>query len=198
MPTNYCGNPPNVVDPIIVIQSGHSTPLIQQHWKDFVDAMMERWTGMGYKGATRVMETWAFGATTLPLPGKAKTVTAVYEGDRLMAADEYELSQNGQKLRRKQGFLSPARFLRGTLYKVTYVEPPITDLPPEWTTIAIQCVAIMQLWAIKQKEDGLALSVSGAADAGEVSRSGATTYPGNLVDEIQRHIKKGLPRPTRF
>ncbi len=174
-----------------------------QPWSiDAVDALIERYAGYGYKGATRTILKQGTNNRLLKLPGPAATVTSVTdEINGLLPGTDYVLEPRGRILRRTQdgvsGYMQPfgsPAWVRGRLYTIEYIEPGIAELPGEWHMAAIACVAHIAMFSDKYKGFGVALTASDAGQAGKVATSGSTSFPASLEEELMRKLKTLLRR----
>ncbi len=175
---------------------------VEDWWLDAVDDMIERWTGQGYKGATRVLTHRGSGNSLIKLPSKAAAITSVTEEGIALPTSDYILENNGRYLERTANALYLFHYdppyvgcwYRGVKYLITYTEPAITVLPDEYRFAAANCVAIVAMFAKKHKEFGIALTAQDAGSAGRVSTASSTSFPASLVEELRRTIKAALPR----
>lgn len=194
---NYC-TPLEVIE----IRNKGTVADVKQLWLDAVDGLIEQHLSQGWKGVTWVHTAMGGGGQLLRLPRPAASITSIVEQTNPVLAGEYLLEPGGRLLRRLSAGLTfyptkPA-WQRGAIYTLTYVEPDATTnpaiVPDKVRFVAADCVAEIVMWALKNKDYGVALSATDSAKANTVSTGSSTTFPASVEEEIRRRIKASLNR----
>jgi hypothetical protein len=167
---------------------------IRQEWLDWVDYMIEQYNNsQGYKGAVREIARMGEGTSLIKLPSRAASITSIIENDTTtLSASEY-LHRPGSKLieRLNTLYVPGARrsgyWTKEYEYLIEYVEP--TVVRKDYELAAAQAVAIVWMFTEKYGDVGVALTVSEYAGVGKVERSGSTSYPAMMVQEINKAIE---------
>lgn len=171
---------------------------IKAEWHEWVDALIEQWTGFGFRGATRTHTEYGSGTSLVRLPSKAQSVTEVTEDDVALPAADYRHVAGSRFVERKGSsenfWMSPrGRWIKGLNYVFTYVEP--STVPKTYEVVATQAIVTIFLFMEKYGEVGLILSTS---ESGSISGirglAGAESqsYPASMIEEVQRIIRQGL------
>jgi hypothetical protein len=181
--------------------TGRPTTEIQGWWMDVIDALIDKYTSQGYKGAERSYTHMGTGNTLVRLPSKANQILSITENGTLLDPSEYTLEVNGRHLERAITSyysslygLQAGCWYRRFKYVITYVEPDIDEAPLEYRLCAADCAATVALFVQKRKEYGIALSASDAGSAGKVSTAASTSFPASLIDDLRRIITGTLKR----
>jgi hypothetical protein len=177
---------------------------IRQEWLDWIDAKIDEWAGCSYKGATRTSTDRGDGNELIRLPSRAASITSITEDGVVLDPTEYELETNSRYVSRKRnsvtglmyGFGTQGRWYPGAKYVTTYTEPNgvPADKLQQYDLTAAEAVAQVAMWADKQADFGVALTVSDAGTASKTSSAEANSFPASMLEEVDRTIKRGIRR----
>jgi hypothetical protein len=177
---------------------------IEQDWLDWIDAKIDQHAGCSYKGTVRVWTARGDGNELIRLPSRAASITSITEDGVTLSSEEYELEPNSRYIQRASnltlqlmyGYGVGGRWYNKAKYVITYVEPAAVpeNLVYQYELTAAQAVAVIAMYADKQEDFGIALTVSDAGTANKTSTAEANSFPASMLEEIDRTIKRGIPK----